>query len=344
MDLFALTRALVDIDSTTPREGRVGEFLSRELASLAAEFGGTLERQEVEPSRFNVFASWGVPLITLSTHMDTVPPFFASSEDERHIPGRGACDAKGIIAAMIEAVRRLLQSGVRGIGLLFVVGEERNSAGAQVAAKNPRGARYIICGEPTENTIAVGSKGILRYEIIAGGRLAHSAYPELGESAIEKLIDVLNDLRRIPMPQHDLLGTSTLNIGTIEGGRAPNVIADHARAEVMIRLVSDPASLRENVTRAMAGRAEAREVLCIPPVRLATFDGLPTFVAAFTTDIPAFGTAWGSPFLIGPGSIHVAHTEREHVPKQQLLDAVEIYVRMVKQLQAKLGDEGKPGS
>ena len=187
MDLFQLTRALVDIESTTPREGRVGEFLTQQLAPLVEKFGGKLERQEVEPSRFNIFTSWGVPTITLSTHMDTVPPFFASSEDEQHIYGRGACDAKGIIAAMIEAGKRLLESGVRGLGLLFVVGEERNSAGALAAAKNPRGARYIICGEPTENTIAVGSKGILRYEIIASGRLAHSAYPELGESAIEKI-------------------------------------------------------------------------------------------------------------------------------------------------------------
>ncbi len=191
MDLFQLTRALVDIESTTPHEGRVGEFLYERLTPLVQSFAGTLERLQVEPARFNVFASWGNPDVTLSTHMDTVPPFFVSREDAEHIHGRGSCDAKGIIAAMIEAARLLLESGVRQVGLLFVVGEERNSAGALAAAKNPRGARYIICGEPTENKIAVGSKGILRYEIVANGRMAHSAYPEFGESAIDKLIDAL---------------------------------------------------------------------------------------------------------------------------------------------------------
>jgi acetylornithine deacetylase len=334
MDLFQLTRALVDIESTTPNEGRVGEFLYEQLTPLVRKFAGTLERLDVEPARFNVFASWGNLDVTLSTHMDTVPPFFVSHEDAEHIYGRGSCDAKGIIAAMIEAARLLVESGVRGIGLLFVVGEERNSAGALAAAKNPRGARYMICGEPTENKIAVGSKGILRYEIVARGRMAHSAYPELGDSAIDKLIDALVDLRGIPMPKDELLGASTLNIGTIEGGRAPNVISDHARAEILIRLVTDAVNLRESVARAVSGRAEAREILCIPAVRLGAFDGLPTTIAAFTTDVPAFGKAWGTPYLIGPGSIHVAHTERESVSKRQLLDAVDIYVRMVKQLQA----------
>jgi acetylornithine deacetylase len=336
MDLFRLTRALVDIESTTPNEGRVGEFLCEQLTPLVQSFAGTLERLQVEPARFNVFASWGNPDVTLSTHMDTVPPFFVSREDGEHIHGRGSCDAKGIIATMIEAARLLLESGVRRIGLLFVVGEERNSAGALAAAKNPRGARYIICGEPTENKIAVGSKGVLRYEIVANGRMAHSAYPELGESAIDKLIDALVGLRGMPMPNDELLGPSTLNIGTIEGGRAPNVISDHARAEILIRLVNDAANLRESVARAVAGLAEAREVLCIPAVRLGAFDRLPTTIAAFTTDIPAFGKAWGTPYLIGPGSIHVAHTEHESVSKRQLRDAVDIYVRMVKRLQASL--------
>jgi acetylornithine deacetylase len=334
MDLFALTRALVDIESTTPREGRVSEFLYQHLAPLANRFSGKLERLPVESGRENIFVSFGAPLITLSTHMDTVPPFFASSEDETHIRGRGSCDAKGIIAAMTEATRLLLECGTTNIGLLLLVGEERNSAGALAAAKISRGARYIINGEPTENRLALGSKGSLRYEITARGRMAHSAYPELGESAIEKLLDVLADLRRIPMPSDPLLGASTMNIGTIEGGRAPNVIPDYARAEILIRLVADPAPLKQAVTKICAGRVEAAEVLCIPAVRLGALDGFPTTVAAFTTDIPAFAGAWGIPFLIGPGTIHVAHTSEERVAKQDLRDAVEIYMRMVKQLQS----------
>src|ERR1039458_5550332 len=149
--------------------------------------------------------------------------------------GRGACDTKGIVASMIRAVEALLEDGNRGFGLLFVVGEERNSAGAYKAARTPRGSRYIINGEPTENQLALGSKGALRYEVCATGRMAHSAYPELGDSAIDKLLDVLADIRRIPLPIDALLGPSTLNIGTLSGGRAPNIIADEARADIMIR-------------------------------------------------------------------------------------------------------------
>jgi acetylornithine deacetylase len=334
VDLFALTRALVDIESTTPSEGRVSEFLYQHLAPMATRFGGKLERMPVESGRENIFVSFGAPVVTLSTHMDTVPPFFASSEDGTHIRGRGSCDAKGIIAAMIESARLLLESGATNIGLLFLVGEERNSAGALAAAKISRGARYIINGEPTENRLALGSKGSLRYQITARGRMAHSAYPELGESAIEKLLDVLGDLRHMAMPSDPLLGASTLNIGTIEGGRAPNVIPDYARAEILIRLVDDPAPLKQAVTKICAGRVETEEVLCIPAVRLGSLDGYQTTVAAFTTDIPAIAGAWGTPFLIGPGTIHVAHTSEERVAKKDLRDAVEIYMRMVKQLQS----------
>jgi acetylornithine deacetylase len=264
--------------------------------------------------------------------MDTVPPFFASREDGEHIWGRGACDTKGIIACMIHAVESLLTDGVRNIGLLFVVGEERNSAGAYRAAQDPRGSRYIINGEPTQNRLALGSKGVLRYEVCASGKMAHSAYPELGDSAIHKLIDVLADIRRIPLPVDDLLGPSTLNVGTLSGGRAPNVIADEARADVMIRLVGDSAETKAALERAVEGRAELREVIEIPAVRLEAVEGIDTTVVAYTTDIPAFGGQWGQPFLIGPGSIHVAHTLEERVPKQELTEAVELYRRMVRQL------------
>jgi len=333
MDVFELTRALIDIESVTNNEERITQYLHHVLTTLAASAGGSVEMIEVEPRRQNVFARFGESLtVTLSTHMDTVPPFFSSREDDEFIWGRGACDTKGIIAAMIAAARGLLESDIRDFGLLFVVGEERNSAGAYRAAKSPRCSRYIINGEPTENRLALGSKGSLRYELVAAGRMAHSAYPELGDSAIHKLIDALAEIRRIPLPVDELLGPSTLNIGTLSGGRAPNVIADEAKADIMVRLVGDSAATKEALARAVAGRAELREVIEIPALRLNALDGIPTTVVAFTTDIPAFGGAWGEPFLIGPGSIHVAHTLEERVPKTQLLEAVDIYQRMVRQL------------
>jgi acetylornithine deacetylase len=333
MNVFELTRALVDIESITNNEERVGLYLYDYLAPLAAQYGGSIETIEVESRRFNIFVQWGEPLIvTLSTHIDTVPPFFTSREDDTYIWGRGACDTKGIIASMIKAVEALLADGHRGFGLLFVVGEERNSAGAYKAAQTGRGSRYIINGEPTENQLALGSKGALRYEVYATGKMAHSAYPELGDSAVNKLLDALADFRRIALPVDGLLGPSTLNIGTLAGGRAPNVIADEARADIMIRLVSDSAETKEALFRAAEGRVDLREVIEIPAVRLGAVSGIPTTVVAFTTDIPAFGGAWGEPFLIGPGTIHVAHTLEERVPKAQLTEAVELYQQIVKDL------------
>jgi acetylornithine deacetylase len=334
MNLFELTRALVDIESITNNEGEVGAYVFSYLSALAARTGGTVERMDIEPRRFNVFAAWGEPRVTLSTHLDVVPPFFPSHEDGEYIYGRGACDAKGILASMIGAAEKLLDAGRRNFGLLFVAGEERNSAGALKAARNPRGSRHLINGEPTENQLALGSKGALRYEIAARGRMAHSAYPELGDSAIDKLLDALETIRRIPMPEDPVLGRGSLNIGTISGGRAPNVIPDKAGAEIMIRLVSDAGPLRRAVSEAAAGRVEASEVMFIPAVRLGSFPDLPTTVVSFTTDIPAFGGAWGEPFLIGPGSILVAHTLDEKVPKRQLLEAVDIYMTMVERLLA----------
>ena len=332
MDLFQLTRTLIDIDSVTPNEEQVGLFLFDHLAELTARTGGRVERIEVEPQRFNVLAQWGDPVVTLSTHMDTVPPFFTSREDSDFIWGRGACDTKGIIASMIHAAEALVKDGVRGIALLFVVGEERNSAGAYAAARDPRGSRYLINGEPTENKLALGSKGALRYELIARGRMAHSAYPQLGESAIEKLLDALERVRRIPMPSDATLGDSTLNIGTIQGGRAPNVIPDHARAELFLRLVDSGDTLRNAVMAASRGSVEVKEVLYIPAVQLGSVDGLETTIVSYTTDIPAFGGAWGKPFLLGPGSIHFAHTAEERVPKPELLESVRIYQNLVRQL------------
>lgn len=329
MHPFEFTHRLIDIESITGNEKEVGNFLFAELKGLAERYGGRVERMAVEPERDNVFAYFGNPTVVLSTHMDTVPPFFPFREDGEFIWGRGACDTKGIIAAMMTAAEEWLAAGERDLGLLFVVGEERNSAGALAAALSPRGSRFLINGEPTENKVAVGTKGALRYEIVARGRMAHSAYPELGDSAIEKLLNALERIRRIRLPSDELLGPSTLNIGTIQGGRAPNVIADEARAEVFVRVVGDVSALREQMTTAAAPDAEANEVLLIPAVRLGTLEGFPTTVAAFTTDIPAFGDAWGKPYLLGPGSILLAHTAEERIAKSELLEGVRLYRKLI---------------
>lgn len=332
MTVFELTRRLIDINSVTPNEFDVGEYLFSYLSDLASRTGGHVERMPVEERRFNVLAYWGEPRVTMSTHLDTVPPFIPSNEDDEFVWGRGACDVKGIIASMIFAAEQMLQDGIRNFALLFVVGEERNSAGAYEAARHPRGSKFLINGEPTSNKLALGSKGALRYEITASGRMSHSAYPELGESAIEKLLDVLQALRQIQLPVDPVLGESTMNIGTLTAGRAPNVVPDHAKAEVMIRLVNDPASTKEAVQQAAAGKADANEVLCIPAVLLESVPGIETTVVKYTTDIPAFGGEWGKPLLIGPGTIHVAHTSEERVPKRELVEAIGLYQHLVKSL------------
>ena len=328
MHPFEMTRALVDLESITENERQVGEYLLHYLSGLAAGSGGRTEAMTVTPERFNVYAEWGVPTVVLSTHMDTVPPFFASSEDDENIYGRGACDAKGIIAAMIAAAEMLIEHGTRNFGLLFVVGEERNSAGAEVASHLTRGARYLINGEPTESKVALGSKGILRYELIASGRMAHSAYPELGDSAINKLLDALDAIRRLSLPEDPVLGKTTLNIGTISGGRAPNIIPDAAKAELAIRLVSDGRKVDQLLRETIGNRAELKEILSLPAMRFAALDGFETSVVAFTTDIPVLAPAWGEPFLFGPGSIHVAHTTQEKISKRELLAAVDTYAQM----------------
>ena len=329
MDVFALTRKLIDIESTTGMEAAVGEALVGELTQL----GFAVERMPVEGERFNVWATHPQqprPALVFSTHMDTVPPFIASSETAERIYGRGSCDAKGIIVAQIAAALKLRDQGVHA-GLLFVVGEERDSQGARVANQQPRGARFLINGEPTENKLALASKGTLRVELTARGRMAHSAYPELGESAIEKLLDALAAVRSIKLPHNPKAGPSTMNIGVIEGGRAPNVIPDHARAQLLIRLVGPSHELRDQITRAVAGKAEANFLLEIPYMEFASVRGVETMIAAFTTDIPAL-SAWGKPLLVGPGSIHVAHTEGEYIEKRQLLEAVDLYARIAREL------------
>jgi acetylornithine deacetylase len=262
--------------------------------------------------------------------MDTVPPFIASSEDDGRIYGRGACDAKGIIAAQILAAEKLRGEGVFA-GLLFLVGEERDSIGAKVANQQPIGARFMINGEPTENKLALASKGALHMELVARGKMAHSAYPELGESAIDKLVEALHRLHAMKLPEDAEVGPCTKNVGSIQGGRAPNVIPDFAKADLFYRLVGPSDALRREITQAVGELAEVRFTRETPFLRLRTLEGLPTMVAAFTTDIPSLPN-WGEPLLLGPGSIHVAHTEGEFVEKAQLAEAVEIYFAMAKKL------------
>jgi len=335
MHLQALARTLIDIDSTTGREAEIGEFLFRYLEELIDRSGaGAVERMPVEGERFNVFAAWGDPVVVLSTHIDTVPPFIPSSEDGDHLYGRGACDTKGAVAAMLMAVEELLAEGRRGFGLLLTVGEETDSIGAQVANRYPRGSRYLVNGEPTENRLALGSKGYLYLALEAEGRAAHSAYPELGDSAIDKLLDVLARLRSLPLPADPVLGSTTINIGTLTGGRAPNVVADQARAEITVRTVGDTADLRRRIAAAVHAVPGVRiaEIRETPAIQLGVLPGFETTFVNYTTDIPRL-SAWGEPFLLGPGSIHVAHTAGERVAKRELEEAVRLYREMIRQLQ-----------
>jgi len=330
MNAVTLTRQLVDIESITGNEAPIGNYLYGELCRL----GYQTKKVTVEGDRFNVQATapeQPQPAVFFSTHMDTVPPFISSSEDAGCIYGRGSCDAKGIIAAQIAAAERLRKEGIY-VGLLFVAGEERDSLGAQVANEQPSpGCRFLVNGEPTENHIALASKGTLRVEVTARGRMAHSAYPELGESAIDKLIPALTRLRAMPLPSDPQVGPCTLNIGLIEGGRAPNVIPDYAHADLLYRLVGPSEELRRQVVAAAGDQVEVTFPLELPFLRFRTIDGLPTMIAKFTTDIPKL-TNWGEPLLIGPGSIHVAHTDGEYIEKSQLAEAIDLYCTIARQL------------
>ena len=330
MELFELTRTLVNIESVSGNEKACAAFLRDYLA----ERNFQVELQPVGPERANVLALRGAPDVVLSTHLDTVPPFFPAREDEEFIYGRGSCDAKGIVAAQVMAAERLIEEGVENFGLLFLVGEETVSDGARVANLSPRGAKYIINGEPTDNKLALGSKGILRVDIRTQGKMAHSAYPHLGESAIEKLLEILADVRRLPLPDDPMLGPATLNIGMISGGRAANVIPDEAQAQVLIRTVDGAQELRSRLQSLLEGRCEFEFVRDTPALKLEKLDGFETDVVAFTTDLPNL-TRWGRPLLLGPGSIQEAHTDHERVRKTDLVRAVELYCRLVRELRAR---------
>ncbi len=327
MHVFELTRRLIEIESITDNEKSVAHFLSEYLVGLGYE----VNLQEAAPGRFNVQALAGTPDVVFTSHIDTVPPYLPFGEDGEYLYGRGACDAKGIVAAQIEAVERLKASGERRLGLLFVVGEERNSAGALHANLHPVGSRCFIDGEPTENKLAIGSKGSLRIEICATGKAAHSAYPHMGESAILKLLDILQDFRSMHFEPDPVLGTTTFNIGTLEGGTKPNIVPDRARAEVMFRFVEPCEDLKKRIEAVIGGRAAFRYPFEVPIVRMNVAEGFETTVVSFSSDVP-FLTAWGRPYLLGPGSILDAHTAHERISKAELLRGVELYVELARSL------------
>jgi acetylornithine deacetylase len=327
VDIVALTRALVDIDSTTGREGDAG----RCLADYLRASGWTVVEQQVDATRFNVIATLASPLVVFSTHFDCVPPFFPSRVDGDRLYGRGACDAKGILAAQVAAAERLRRGGESRVGLVFVVGEERGSDGARLANElAPAGCRFLIDGEPTDNRLGLATRGILRVRLRASGRAAHSSFPELGESAIDKLIDALVDLRSTVLPDDEVLGRTHYSVGLISGGVAPNVVSPAAEAEIMFRTVSDASAVRRALAP-LERRVVIEHVLEVPPVRMKTVPGFDAAVFPYTTDIP-FLAAWGEPLLFGPGSIHVAHTADEHVSIAELHAAADHYVTLAREL------------
>ena len=328
--LFELTTSLMSIPSTSGEEEAVGFWLRDHLMSL----GWNVELQPVSENQNNVIATLNDnPRVWMSTHMDTVPPFIPPTEDDEKIYGRGACDAKGIIAAQITAAERLRQEGTSDIGLLYTVEEERSSTGAKAVNEHPLAAKceYMINGEPTDNDLAIGSKGSFRLKIKTSGKAAHSAYPEQGDSAIEKLLDILEDIRRTKFPNDDFFGDTTVNIGEINGGLALNIIPPRAEAGFLIRLTTDREPIETALENIVRGRGEIEVLSCSEPVKLHPVEGFTQKVVRFTTDIPHM-PKWGKPLLLGPGSILVAHTKNEFVLKKDLETAVGLYADLVRRL------------
>jgi acetylornithine deacetylase len=337
MNLSELTRHLIDLPSITGEELAVCRFLGSYLESL----GYRVEAQPLDSGRANIIATTGEPpRVVFSTHMDTVPPHIPAREDDDYIYGRGACDAKGIIAAQIMAAERLRAAGINRVGLLFTVDEEAGSEGARVANQHPLAAscRYLINGEPTDNKLALGSKGSLRLRIHASGRAAHSAYPEHGDSAIEKLLDVLASIRECSWPTDEFFGETTCNIGTIQGGTRANVIPAEAYSDLQIRLVTPAARVKEILEQTIKERARVEYFSQAEPVRMLAVEGFDSCIVRFTTDIPQL-TNWGTPLLLGPGSILDAHTNHERVSKRELSEAVDLYVRLARNLLARVNGE-----
>ena len=329
--LVDLARNLIDVDSTSGGEAAVTTWLARRLRDR----GYRVTEQPVVDDRVNVLAVVGAaePEVVYSTHVDCVPPFFPSRVEDGVLYGRGACDAKGILAAQITALDRLREAGETRVGLLAVVGEEDGSPGARAANRLSNRSRYLINGEPTDNRLGAATKGAYRVRLSATGRAVHSAYPELGDSAVEKLLDALLALRDLDLPVDPLLGATTYTVGVLAGGVAPNVVPPAAEADVNFRTVEPAARVRERLEAALPRTVAIDDVMVVPPVRLTTLPGFETAPFAFTTDIP-FLTAWGKPLLVGPGSIHAAHTAEEHVRIDELAQSVDLYEKLARDLLA----------
>jgi acetylornithine deacetylase len=322
-----LTRELIDIDSTTGREGDAGRWLAATLAGR----GYRVTEQPVVPGRFNLFARTGEPVVVLSTHFDCVPPFFPSREEGGRLYGRGACDAKGTLVAQIAAADRLRAMGESRVGLLFVFGEERGSEGAKAANAIAPGSRFLVNGEPTGNKLASATRGVYRARLKASGRTAHSSRPELGESAIEKLVDALVAARAIDWPADPDMGRTFYVAGLLSGGLAPNVVPPAAEAELMFRTIGSHDAVRSLLEARLGHLVSVEDVLVVPPVRLHTLPGFETEAFSFTTDVP-FLDRWGQPLLLGPGSVTEAHTADEWVEIADLHRAVDLYERIIRAL------------
>lgn len=332
MDPVALTLELIRIPSQTGREGAVADHVADRLEAA----GWTVTRQELGGNRRNVYAVLDPPMVVLSTHLDVVPPELPVAEDAEWIYGRGSADAKGIAAAMIAAANRFQENGERRVGLLFLAGEEDGSDGARAAAALQPKGRYMVNGEPTDNRLVVGHPGALRVRLRAEGRAAHSAYPEEGRSAVHALLDAIYRIRARPLPTDSQLGTTSVNIGRIEGGVAANVLAPSASAELLYRIVAPAAGLRATIENAVGSRVEVSFPVEIPPFKSTALAGWDCTTVRFTTDLPLL-SAWGEGYLLGPGSIRVAHTAEERIAKADLRAGVEAYVRLVTQLLQRSG-------
>ena len=328
MDPIELTRALVPLASPTGAEGPAVDY----LAGVLDRAGYRVRRQPVGPGRDNLYAWRETPELVFSTHLDCVPPFVPLREDDTFLYGRGSCDAKGIAAAMTAAAERLAARGERRIGLLFLVGEEDGSDGAREAVKlEPRG-RFVVNGEPTENVLVTGSKGSMRVDLEATGRAAHSAYPSEGESAILPLLETIRRIRRLPTPFDPRLGETTLNIGTIAGGVAPNVIPPAARAQLLYRTVQPTDALKRAVLGCLEPGVTATFATEIPPLTAPSLPGWESTVVSYASDLPFLAGPFGEGYMLGPGTIRVAHTDEERIAKAELVEAVERYVRLATDL------------
>lgn len=331
--LSQLTLTLMSFDSTTGQEAALGHFVAQWLN----ERGFTLFLQPIEAggSRCNVFATWGEPHVVLSTHLDCVPPFIPPTETATHIMGRGACDAKGIMAAQLMAAWQLKERGIRDFGVLFLVGEESDSIGAKTFAASDltQNIRFIINGEPTQSRFAAGQKGVLAFELHTQGEAGHSAYPERFQSALHPLIHDLNALLSTPLPGSSEFGESTLNIGKVQGGVAANVTAPHAHAQLLMRVAAPLDKVTQTVREAISPASTLKIVTASEAMRFYLPEGESGEVVGFGTDGPHLGRGAIAIVLYGPGSIHDAHTAHEWIDKAEQARAVTVYAQLVTQLQ-----------